>query len=286
MCEENHMKTHPQPRQLMDGILLGESPRWHEGKLWFADWVGQTLYTLSETGESAVEAKVASLPFSIDWLADGSLLVVNAEAKELQRRRADGGFERFADLSGLSQHRCNEIVVDGRGRIYVNNINFEFPGGEFHPGFIALVSPDGTARKVADGLAFPNGMTITPDGRTLICAESFNGNLTAFDIEADGSLTNRRLWARIEGQGADGICMDAEGCVWASSGPRCLRIREGGEVLETVPIDRMAFACMLGGNDGRTLFIVANEWTGSVDVSARTGRVFAARVDVPRAGYP
>ena len=280
------MKTHPQPRQLMDGILLGESPRWHEGRLWFADWVGQTLYTLSETGESAVEAKVASLPFSIDWLADGSLLVVNAEAKELQRRRADGGFERFADLSGLSQHRCNEIVVDGRDRIYVNNINFEFPGGEFQPGFIALVSPDGTARKVADGLAFPNGMTITPDGRTLICAESFNGNLTAFDIEADGSLTNRRLWARIEGQGADGICMDAEGCVWASSGPRCLRIREGGEVLETVPIDRMAFACMLGGNDGRTLFIVANEWTGSVDVSAPTGRVFATRVDVPRAGYP
>jgi sugar lactone lactonase YvrE len=280
------MKVHPAPRQLMDGILLGESPRWHDGKLWFADWVGQRLYTLTEDGRSAIEAEIASLPFSIDWLADGALLVVHAAAKELQRREADGRFTRLADLSHLSDSGSNEIVIDSRGNIYVNNINFDFPGGEFRPGFIALVSPDGTARKVADDLAFPNGMTVTPDGKTLICAESFNGNLTAFDIESDGSLGNRRLWAKIDGQGADGICMDAEGCVWASSGPRCLRIREGGEVLEEVPLDRMAFACMLGGADGRTLFITANEWTGSVDVETPTGRIFAARVDVPRAGYP
>lgn len=280
------MRKHPLPNQLMDGILLGESPRWHDGKLWFADWVGQTLYTLTEDGRSAVEAKIASLPFSIDWLADGTLLVVNAAAKELQKRTADGRFERFADLAHLSDYGSNEIVVDGLGHIYVNNINFDFPGGEFQPGFIALVTPDGQARKVADDLAFPNGMAVTPDGKTLICAESFNGNLTAFDIEPDGSLSNRRLWARIEGQGADGICMDAEGCVWASSGPRCLRIREGGEVLEEVPLDRMAFACMLGGADGRTLFVVANEWTGSVDVETPTGRIFTTQVDVPRAGYP
>jgi sugar lactone lactonase YvrE len=280
------MKIHPAPRQLMDGILLGESPRWHDGKLWFADWVGQRLYTLTENGRSAVEAEIASLPFSIDWLADGTLLVVHAAAKELQRREPDGRFTRLADLSHLSDYGSNEIVVDGRGNIYVNNINFDFPGGEFQPGFIALVTADGTSRKVAGDLAFPNGMTITPDGRTLICAESYNGNLTAFDIEPDASLGNRRLWAKIDGQGADGICMDAEGCVWASSGPRCLRIREGGEVLEEVPLDRMAFACMLGGADGRTLFITANEWTGSINVETPTGRVFAARVDVPRAGYP
>ena len=280
------MKIHPAPRQLMDGILLGESPRWRDGKLWFADWVGQRLYTLTENGRSAVEAEIASLPFSIDWLADGTLLVVHAAAGEVQRREADGRFTRLADLSHLSDYGSNEIVIDGRGNIYVNNINFDFPGGEFRPGFIALIALDGTARKVADGLAFPNGMTITPDGRTLICAESYNGNLTAFDIEPDGCLGNRRLWAKIDGQGADGICMDVEGCVWASSGPRCLRIREGGEVLEEVPLDRMAFACMLGGADGRTLFITANEWTGSINVETPTGRVFAARVDVPRAGYP
>jgi sugar lactone lactonase YvrE len=270
----------------MDGILLGESPRWHDGKLWFADWVGQRLYTLTEDGRSAIEAEIASLPFSIDWLADGTLLVVHAAAKELQQREANGRFTRLADLSHLSDYGSNEIVVDGRGNIYVNNINFDFPGGEFQPGFIALVAADGRARRVAGDLAFPNGMTITPDGRTLICAESYNGNLTAFDIESDGSLGNRRLWAKIDGQGADGICMDAEGCVWASSGPRCIRIREGGEVLEEVPLDRMAFACMLGGADGRTLFITANEWTGSINVETPTGRVFATRVDVPRAGYP
>jgi sugar lactone lactonase YvrE len=280
------MKTHPAPRQLMDGILLGESPRWHHGKLWFADWVGQKLFTLTESGEQAVEAEIASLPFSIDWLPDGTLLVVNAAEKALQRREADGRFVMHADLAPLSDYGSNEIVVDGRGNIYINNINFDFPGGEFQPGFIAVATPDGAVREVAGELAFPNGMAITPDGKTLVCAESFNGNLTAFDIEADGSLINRRLWAGIEGQGADGICMDAEGCVWASSGPRCIRIREGGEVLETVPLDRMAFACMLGGDDGRTLFIVANEWTGKIDVGNPTGRVYATRVDVPHAGFP
>lgn len=280
------MKRHPPPAQLMDGILLGESPRWHDGRLWFADWVGQKLYTLDQTGQSAVEARIASLPFSIDWHADGRLLVVHAADNDLKVRAADGQFSTFADLSALSSYGCNELVVHPDGHIYVNNINFRFPGGEFAPGFIALVAADGSSRQVAGDLAFPNGMAITPDGRTLICAESYNGNLTAFDIAADGSLTNRRLWAKIEGQGGDGICMDAEGCVWASSGPRAMRIREGGEVLEEVPLDRMCFAVMLGGTDGRTLFLVANQWTGSVDVSEPTGRIYVTRVDVPHAGYP
>lgn len=280
------MTTRPAPRMLMDGILLGEQPRWHDGKLWFADWVGEMLYTLTEDGKHAIEAKVASLPFSFDWLPDGTMLLVNARTKELLRRTPGGSFVRQADLAPLSDFGSNEIVIDGRGNTYINNINFDFPGGEFQPGFIALVTPAGEVRKVADGLAFPNGMAITPDGRTLICAESFNGNLTAFDIAPDGSLENRRLWAKIEGQGADGICMDAEGCVWASSGPRCLRLREGSAVLEEIAIDRMAFACMLGGADGRTLFIVANEWTGSIDVEKPTGRVYAVRVGAQHAGRP
>jgi len=275
-------------RTLMSGIMLGECPRWHDGKLWFADWVGETLYTLDEAGQSEAVAHIASLPFSIDWLPDGRLLVVNARELRLMVQQPDGSFATHAELGGLSPYGCNEIVVDGRGNIYLNNVNFDFPGGAFQPGFIALVSPDGAVRKVAEGLAFPNGMAITPDNRTLICAESFNGNLTAFDIRADGSLANRRLWAKLEGQGGDGICIDAEGCVWASSGPRCVRVREGGEVLEEVAVDRMCFACMLGGADGRTLFIVANEWTGSIALpgSEPTGRVFAARVGVPHAGYP
>jgi sugar lactone lactonase YvrE len=273
---------------LMRGIKLGESPRWHGGKLWFADWVGETLFTLDEAGNSAVEARIASLPFSIDWLPDGRLLVVNARQNTLQRREADGSFVTHADLSGLSPYGCNEIVVDGRGNIYVNNVNFEFPGGEFRPGFIALITPDGQVRRVAEGLGFPNGMAITPDNRTLICGESFGKKLTAFDIAADGSLSRQRVWADMPAWGPDGICLDAEGAVWAASGRRCVRIREGGEELEHIDIDRFCFACMLGGADGRTLFINAADWTGKVagPDDEPSGRVYTARVAVPHAGRP
>lgn len=276
------------PTVLMTGIMLGESPRWHDGKLWFADWVAEKLYTLDEAGESRVVAHIASLPFSIDWLSNGQLLVVNARENRLMRQQADGSFVTHADLSVLSTLGCNEIVVDARGNIFVNNINFGFPGGEFQPGFIAVISPDGTVRKVAGDLAFPNGMAITPDGKTLICAESFSKLLTAFDILPDGSLTNRRTWAKLEGQGGDGICMDAEGALWVASGPRCVRLREGGEILDEIRTDRMCFACMLGGADGKTLYIVAADWTGTVDLANAepTGQIQAVRVAIPHAGRP
>ncbi|MEO8882492.1 MAG: SMP-30/gluconolactonase/LRE family protein [Devosia sp.] len=278
----------PKLKILMEGIFLGETPRWRDGKLWFGDWVAEKLYTLDEAGDHAVEANIASLPFSIDWLPDGRLLVVNARENTLQRREADGSFVTHADLSTLSPYGCNEIVVDARGDIYVNNVSFDFPGGEFRPGFIAVVTPAGEVRRVAEGVAFPNGMAITPNGKTLICAESFSKKLTAFDIGADGSLTNQRLWAQMEGWGADGICLDAEGAVWAGSGKACVRIREGGEVLQRIEVDRFCFACMLGGADGKTLFINAAEWTGAVAklTDAPTGRVYATRVDVPHAGRP
>jgi sugar lactone lactonase YvrE len=248
-----------------------------------------------------VEAEIASLPFSIDWLPDGRLLIVNARNNRLLRREADGSFVTHVDLAPLSPLGCNEIVVDGVGNAYVNNVNFDMPGGPvegymryleepFAPGFIALVTPDGTARQVADGLAFPNGMAITPDNRTLIVAESYSGALTAFDIEADGSLTNRRLWAQLQRQGADGICIDAQGAVWASSGAGCLRVREGGAILDEITVEDglMCFACMLGGADGNTLFIVANAWTGEIATSESqpTGKVLTARVGVRHAGFP
>jgi sugar lactone lactonase YvrE len=212
---------------------------------------------------------------------------------ELVRVEPDGSRARHADLGHISGHGWNELTVDGRGNVYVNTINFDFANFDDvlttgkAPGKIALVTPDGEAREVASDIAFPNGMVVTPDNSTLIVAESFAQRLTAFDIASDGSLSNRRAWA--EPVGPDGICLDADGCIWASSGVMandCARIREGGEVLERVELDRPCFATMLGGPDGRTLFMLVADWRGpeNVDetVEARTGRVLV--VDAPSSG--
>jgi sugar lactone lactonase YvrE len=209
------------------------------------------------------------------------------------RMEPDGSMVRHADLSDIASFGWNEIVVDGRGNVYVNSIRFGFIAGEPPTsGIIALVSPDGSARRVADDLEFPNGMVITPDNSTLIISESFAGRLTAFDIEADGSLSNRRVWA--EGLGPDGICMDAEGAVWVQTmdSPQgaIVRIREGGEVLERIDHDRTIFAAMLGGPDRTTLFLLAAEWRGieHVDeaIAARTGQVLITEAPAPGAGWP
>jgi len=271
---------------LTTGIALGESPRWHDGRLWFADWVAQELIALDLDGNSEVIANVRSLPFSIDWLPSGPPLITSG--RKLLRLEPDGSLVTHVDLSGLSQHGWNEIVVDGRGNTYVNNICFDFTGGgEFAPGIIALVTPDGSVRQVADGIAFPNGMVVTEDNSTLIIAESFAGRLSAFDIAADGSLTNRRVWAEL-GEGGDGICLDAEGAVWAAAMKTCLRVREGGEVLQRIELDRFCFACMLGGTEGKTLFMMAADWSGTENIGKgpRTGRVVTAEAPAPRAGWP
>lgn len=188
----------------------------------------------------------------------------------------------YADLRGLSGGAWNEIVVDGRANIYVN-------GG---PGIIALVGPDGSVRQVANGLAFPNGMAVTLDNSTLIIAESHGKRLTAFDIAADGSLSNRKIWADLGDGVPDGICIDAENAVWYADVPnkRCVRVREGGEVLQTINLDRGCFACMLGGFGRKTLFLIATEWRGMEHIAevarARTGQVLHVEVSVPGSGYP
>jgi sugar lactone lactonase YvrE len=231
---------------------------------------------------------VQSLPFCIDFLPDGRLLVVSN--KLLLRRESDGSLVPYADLTDLSTYGWNELVVDGRGNAYVNNVNFDFPGGAFAPGILALVTPVGSARQVADGVAFPNGMVVTPDNSTLILAESYGKKLSAFDIAADGSLWNRRVWADLGDSYPDGICLDAEGAVWYADVPnkRCVRVREGGEVLQTIDLDRGCFACMLGGADNRTLFMVAAEWGGAASMAGgqRTGQVLTIEVSTPRAGWP
>jgi sugar lactone lactonase YvrE len=274
-------------KTLMSDIALGECPRWHDGRLWFSDWVGEELIALDpEDGRSEVIANVRSLPFSFDWLPDGPMLITSGQ--RLLRLEPDRSLATHVDLADLSAYGWNEIVVDGRGNAYVNNICFDFMrGAEFAPGIIALVTPEGSVRQVADGIAFPNGMVVTPDNSTLIIAESFAGRLSAFDIAADGGLSNRRVWAEL-GEGGDGICLDAEGAIWTPAMKRCMRVAEGGEVRETIELDRFGFACMLGGPDGKTLFIMANDWRGveSVGEGPRTGRVFATEAPAPGAGWP
>jgi sugar lactone lactonase YvrE len=286
--ETSVLGAHPR----LTGLVIGESPRWHEDRLWFAHWGTKEIVALDLEGNSEVVGKgPPGLGWSIDWLPDGRLLVTG---EALMRREPDGSMVRHADLSGVADLGWNEIVVDGRGNIYVDCVGFRFGQEEFRPGILALVTPDGSARQVADGIAFPNGMVVTPDNSTLIVSESFAGRLTAFDIAADGSLSNRRVWA--EGIGPDGICIDAEGAVWTQSGANaCLRVREGGEVLQRIELDRSPFACMLGGPDRRTLFITAAEWRmpdspadniARLTTGPRTGQVLTAPAPAPGAGWP
>lgn len=278
----------PELHTLMTGLAIVESPRWHEDRLWFCDWGAQELIAVDLAGASDVITGVPSFPFSIDWLPDGRLLIVSASDRLLMRREPDGSLATHADLSRLSEYPWNEIVVDGRGNAYVNNIGFDFPDGEFAPGIVALVTPDGSLRQVADGVAFPNGMAVTPDNATLILAESYGNKLTAFDIAADGSLANRRVWADLDAGAPDGICLDTDGAVWYGDVPnqRCVRVRESGEVLQTINLDRGCFACMLGGADKRTLFLMAAEFPAGMAEGARTGQVLTAPAPTPGAGWP
>ncbi len=279
----------PRPTVLMDGIAMGESPRWYQGRLWLADWGAQQLVAVDESGASEVMAAVASLPFCIDPLPDGRLALVASEQRSLLVRGADGGLEPLADLRPVSDRPWNEVVSAGGGAVYVNGIGFEFGEEEPGPGLIALVTPDGTVREVAADLAFPNGMAVTPDGRTLLVAESYGAGLTAFDIEADGTLARRRVWADLNGDNPDGICLDADGALWYGDvgNKRCVRVREGGEVLQVIDLDRGCFACVLGGPDRRTLYMVVNEWGGVEGMGGtRKGLALSVDVDVPGAGWP
>ena len=284
----------PEMQTLLTGLAFGESPRWHDGRLWVADWGAQEILALDLEGKREVIVKVSfpSFPMCFDWLPDGQLLLVSSRDGLLLRLESGGSLVTHADLSGLSEkgHPWNEIVVDGRGNAYINNQGFDFPSGQFAPGMIALLTSDRAVRQVADGIAFPNGMAVTHDNSTLIVAESYGNRLTAFDIEASGGLSHRRVWAETSIDHPDGICLDAEGALWYADvgNKHCVRIREGGEVLQTIEMDRGCFACMLGGVDSQTLFMVATEWKGVEDMAdgSRTGQILTVRATAPHAGWP
>ena len=278
-------------RLVADGLLFGESPRWCDGALWVSDWGTNEVLRIDDAGQREVMARVQSFPMCIEHFPDGRLLIVDSARKRLLRREPDGSLAQHADFDAFSELDAfgNDIVVDGRGAIYVNDIGFKFPGGEFRPGAIVLVAPDGAVRKVADDLAFPNGMAVTPENKTLIVAESYACRLTAFDISPDGSLSDRHEWAQVDDH-PDGICLDAAGCAWYADvgNKRCVRVREGGEVLETVELDRGAFAYILGGPERRTLFIVCQDWRGAGNWTSgpRTGQVVAVTAPAAAAGWP
>lgn len=277
---------------LLTGLGIPESPRWHEGRLWFCNWIDRQVMAVDMDGNAEAMATrdpdSHSMGYSIDWLPDGTLLTTG---DKLRRQQPDGS------MTVLAEQHANEIVVDGRGNIYLNGADFDFAAGAPpKPGYIKLVTPDGALRQVADEIQFPNGMVVTPDNKTLIVSESFARRLTAFDIDVDGGLANRRVFA--EGLGPDGICLDAEGAVWVSTGANSIvRIAEGGEVLQRVELDaeRAPFALMLGGPDRRTLFIMTAEWRRDDGIKAnldrlihgpRTGKILTLEVPVPGVGRP
>lgn len=272
----------------MDGIAFGESPRWHDGRAWVSDWGAGRIYSVSADGTPTVEAEVASFPLCFDFLPDGRLLIVSSADRAVLVREADRSLTRYADLAPAATTPWNDIVVDDRGNAYVNNIGFEFGEGDFAPGLLVLVRPDGTVTTVADGLAFPNGMAVTADGRTLIVGESYAEQLTAFDIATDGTLSGRRVWAELPGDHPDGICVDAAGAVWYAdvANQHCVRVAEDGEVLDAVEFDRGAFACVLSRETDPQLFVVGQDWGGPDAVGGATGRLAAFPAPSPGAGHP
>lgn len=284
---------------LVDGLYFGEGPRWHDGRLWFSDFYDHAVKSVGEAGDLRTELTIDDQPSGLGWLPDGRLLVVAMHRRQLLRVDPDG-VKLHADLSGIATHHTNDMVVDAGGRAYVGNFGFALDealkarGVEGvladHPtARLACVEPDGRVREAAAELHFPNGMVITPDGRTLVMAETLALRLTAFDIDADGGLSNQRVWATLGMRAPDGICLDANGHVWVANAiaPECVLVAPGGAIVDTVVTDQPCFACMLGGADRRTLYMMTAPSSVAELVSkSRQGRIARARVETPGAGRP
>jgi sugar lactone lactonase YvrE len=279
----------PATSVLLDGLAFPEGPRWRDGKLWFSDMHGDRVMTVDLEGRAETVVEVPGWPSGLGWLPDGRLLVVSMTDRRLLRLDP-GGLTQVADLSALASFHCNDMVVDAHGRAYVGNFGYDVHGGApVKNAALVLIAPGGELRVVADDLRFPNGMVITPDGHTLVVAETLGQRLTVFDIEDDGSLGGRRVWAQLERVVPDGICLDAEGGIWVANvvGSEVLRVVEGGEVTHRLPVATQAFACMLGGPERRTLFVCTAETSEPEKARASpTGRIEFAEVDVPGVGLP
>jgi sugar lactone lactonase YvrE len=277
--------------RLVDGLCFPEGPRWREGWLWFSDMHAPKVLRVDEKGQLEEVVTVPGRPSGLGWLPDGRLVIVSMTDRKLLTLEADGSLAEYADLGGVATHDCNDMVIDGKGRAYVGNFGSELvlPNPPAAAS-LALVTPDGVVREAAKDLLFPNGTVITPDGNTLIVGESFGERLTAFDIAPDGSLSNRRVFAQRKGVMPDGCCLDAAGGIWVASpfsGREVLRMVEGGEVTDRVSCQGDPFACMLGGSDGRTLFVcVAESADPEACIEQRAGAIEVAEVEIAHAGLP
>ncbi len=285
---------------LAEGIYFGEGPRWRDGRLWFSDFYAHAVKSVSLAGDMRTEFEIDDQPSGLGWMPDGSMLVVGMTKKQVLRRSIDGSVMLHADLSDLATYHCNDMVVDTTGRAFVGNFGFNLDEAmatrsvedviaNHQTAKLACISPSGTVRVAADDMHFPNGSVITPDGKTLIVGETVGFCLTAFDIGSDGSLANRRVWAPTLPRIPDGICLDASGAVWFANpmAGECVRIAEGGEVLEVIETGQLCFACMLGGDDGKTLFMLTADSSDAHVASEKpTGRIVTCRVEVGRAGLP
>lgn len=273
---------------LLDGLTFPEGPRWHDGRLWFSDFYSHRVLNVDLEGNVETVAEVGQQPSGLGWLPDGTLLVVSMLDRRLLAVDDDGKQRVVADLSDLAGGPCNDMVVDKQGRAYVGN--FGSYDGVRPSTVLVRVDPDGSMTVAAEDIAFPNGTVISDDGSTLVVAETRASRLTAFDVGDDGSLSNRRVWAEIEGCFPDGICLDAEGAIWvadAGIGHRVLRVFEGGRIERTISAgDQRAFACMLGGPERRTLFICTNSASGDEAAQKTDGRIEVINVDTPGAGLP
>jgi len=286
-------------RVVLDGLWFGEGPRWHEGALWFSDMHGHRVVRTTLDGDARTVAEIThDEPSGLGWLPDGRLLVVAMETQRLLRVEPDGSVVEQADLSALARGSINDMIVAADGTAYIGDMGQRIhEGGERRPGQTFRVTPDGAVSCAADDLQSPNGHILTPDGTTLIVAESAASRLTAFRVAADGTLSDRRVFAELAPVKAgvpvappDGICLDAEGAVWVADpiGARVFRVREGGEVTDTVDFEGVIpLACVLGGPDRRTLLMcVATDWKRDVVAQAPRAQIVAVDVDVAGAGRP
>ena len=283
---------------LMDGLTFGEGPRWHEEKFYFSDFYSHKVFSLDMDGNSEVIVEVPAQPSGLGWMPDGTMLIVSMKDKKLLSFN-NNALSEVADLSNLAGFHCNDMVVDDHGNAYVGNFGFNtYSGEEIKPANLILVRPGEDPCVAADDLLFPNGTVITPDGKTLIIGETYAARLTAFDINEDATLSNRRVWADFtldadEGNVPlpDGMCLDIEGAIWVASPSTAevIRVKEGGEIFDRIPVETNAYACMLGGEDLKTLFICTSNASGVDPESAlreKSGKIETVTVEVQGAGKP